>query len=197
MKSLILLIVVLSISVVSSDLNYPRFVACDPKWGDELLYVSYLDPTMQYTFCHDEESGDTATYLNGKVMTVLADDLNARGVPCGRFGECTPKTLNKLFIENLENTERLENILKFKDFHKINNKTEILDYFNEDYIVVSSLARDNKGYFFLVTKYEDGFVYGIDHEGHDISADINYLWGFLVSKITKEAARNSPLAFLS
>ncbi len=67
---------------------------------------------------------------------------------------------------------------------KWEEKINIRDFLNEDYILISSGQFDNKWKFFIVTEATGNGIKAIDHEGNDFVLDsLSSLWGFAGWKV--------------
>lgn len=165
-------------------INYPRFKTCDPEWGDDKLWIDYVQMDREFTFCNDEERGEEANFLNGKLMTLLATGLNARNIICGEFGSCNPGKINKLIISLKFNQELFENTLRIETLKKYEEKIDVKSFLDNNYILISSHKFVDRWKFFLVTEVYDEGIKGIDHEGNDIIlTSTSSLWGFAGWKV--------------
>lgn len=169
--------VIIVVSLNSQELM-PRFKICDDTWGNDELWINFAsEGKLNYTFCHDEEGGE-AMFLNGKLMTLLADGLRWKGVPCGNLGPCTPGIINKLIIKLDFSGETLIETLRLNEQEKLNTKIKIVDYIKENYILISSVKVEDKWKFFIIMRADTSSVFGIDHEGNEITTAIQGLTYF-------------------
>jgi hypothetical protein len=167
-----------------------RFKSCDPQWGNEELWINFARPgKFNYTFCNDET--DKVSFLDAKLMTLLADYANSKKITCGEFGECTPKAIND-FIKIYNRSDELFDTLNLGALNHFDNTIDIQAYLKDNYILGSCRTFNDVYKCFLFTKSDDQTVYGIDNEGTDVSSKISEL-----SKIVGWQYANSPkLLFL-
>ena len=78
-----------------------KFKACSEEWGQDKLWLTRAYPKQfNYTFCNDEE--DEVTYVNSKLITLLATYMSNLKRQCGYLQECTPGKINQIIIKNDE-----------------------------------------------------------------------------------------------
>src|SRR5688572_15280033 len=94
MRTILILLSLIALSVCS-NLTYPHYDACDPKWANVSAWTEDFQP-HNYTIC---EVGTVGVALDGNMLTALANFLTAKGLPCG-VQRCDPQALNSYFLKN-------------------------------------------------------------------------------------------------
>lgn len=157
-------------AIMSTELSEnPHFKSCDEEWGNDELWVNFAEPGRHsYTFCKDERLKDDAMFLNGRLMTLLADGLRMRGMNCGNLGPCTPGKVNKLIIDVGFRSDALQEALGLGDYDKY-DKIDLDEYLKQNYILFTAIKLEDSWRWFMPIAVDGERVHGVDSDGKDIT----------------------------